>query len=74
MAKAITDVIAEARLAYAFCPGSYTMSALNAVLAVEQRYICARRIGRRCISIITTPAGSSSDGRTTRPAAKTFTG
>jgi hypothetical protein len=33
MTKAITDVVAETRLAYEFCPGSYTASALNAVLA-----------------------------------------
>lgn len=38
LAKAIWHAIDEARLAYAYCPGSYTASALNAVLSVEQAY------------------------------------
>ena len=37
--KAIQHAIDEAKLAYAFRAGSYTMSALNAVLAVEQVYL-----------------------------------
>jgi hypothetical protein len=36
MAKAIRDLIEQAQLAYQFSPNSYTMSALNAALAVEQ--------------------------------------
>lgn len=38
LTKTIRHAIDEARLAYQFCPGSYTASALNAVLAVEQVY------------------------------------
>ncbi len=38
MMKAITDVVAEARLAYQFCPGSYTASAFSAALAIAQLY------------------------------------
>ncbi len=34
----ITDVVAEARLTYAFCPGSYSMSAFNAALAIERAH------------------------------------
>ena len=37
--KAIQNAIDEAKLAYAFRAGSYTMSALNAVLALEQVYL-----------------------------------
>ena len=37
--KAIQHAIDEAKLAYAFRAGSYTASALNAVLAVEQVYL-----------------------------------
>ena len=37
--KAIQYAIDEAKLAYAFRAGSYTASALNAVLAVEQVYL-----------------------------------
>jgi hypothetical protein len=39
LSKAIRHAIREAELAYEFCPGSYTASALNAVLAVEQVYL-----------------------------------
>ena len=39
LTKAIRHAIREARLAYEFCPGSYGMGALNAVLAVEQVYL-----------------------------------
>jgi hypothetical protein len=39
LTKAIRHAIREARLAYEFCPGSYSMGALNAVLAVEQVYL-----------------------------------
>ena len=52
--KAIRHAIREAELAYEFCPGSYTASTLNAVLAVEQVYL-REAAGSRCISIITTP-------------------
>jgi hypothetical protein len=38
LTKAIQHAIDEARLAYAFRAGSYTMSALYAVLALEQVY------------------------------------
>jgi hypothetical protein len=34
--KAISDLVAETRLAYTFVPGSYTGSAFNAALALEQ--------------------------------------
>ena len=37
--KAIQHSIDEAKLAYAFRAGSYTASALNAVLAVEHFYL-----------------------------------
>ena len=37
--KAIQHAIDEAKLAYEFRAGSYTASALNAVLAVEQIYL-----------------------------------
>jgi hypothetical protein len=39
LAKAIQHAIDEAKLAYAFRAGTYTMSALNAVLAVEAIYL-----------------------------------
>ena len=39
LTKAIRHAIREAELAYEFCPGSYSMGALNAVLAVEQVYL-----------------------------------
>jgi hypothetical protein len=39
LTKAIRRAIREAELAYEFCPASYTMGALNAVLAVEQVYL-----------------------------------
>ena len=39
LTKAIRHAIAEAELAYEFCPGSYSMGALNAVYAVEQIYL-----------------------------------
>jgi hypothetical protein len=42
MAEAIRDLIAQARLAYQFSPGSYTMSALNSALAVAREH-------RRCM-------------------------
>ena len=42
-AKAIRHAIREAGLAYEFCPGSYSMGALNAVLAVEQVYLRDQR-------------------------------
>jgi hypothetical protein len=38
ISKAIRDLIAETRLAYQFSPGSYTMSAFNAALALDQVY------------------------------------
>jgi hypothetical protein len=44
--KAIRHAIHEARLAYAFRAGHYTMAALNAVLAVEQVYLRETMSGR----------------------------
>jgi hypothetical protein len=44
--KAIWNAIDEARLAYEFVPNSYTASALNAALAVEQAY---READRPCL-------------------------
>jgi hypothetical protein len=44
LTKAIRHAIDEARLAYEFVPNSYTASALNACLAVEQTYREADRI------------------------------
>ena len=38
LTNAIRHAIREAELAYEFCPDSYSMGALNAVLAVEQVY------------------------------------
>ena len=38
-------VITAARLAYQFCPGSYTMAAYTAAFAVEQAYREAQRAG-----------------------------
>ena len=53
LTKAIRHAIDEARLAYEFVPNSYTASALNACLAVEQVYL--REAGRsRPVSIIAT--------------------
>ena len=43
LAKAIRRAIGEARLAYEFSPNSYTASALNAALAVEQALLAAQR-------------------------------
>jgi hypothetical protein len=40
--KAIQHAIGEAKLAYEFRAGSYTMSALNAVLSVEAIYLLER--------------------------------
>ena len=39
LTNAIRHAIREAELAYEFCPGSYSMGALSAVLAVEQVYL-----------------------------------
>ena len=39
LTKAIRHAIAEAELAYEFVPNSYTASAFNAGLAVEQVYL-----------------------------------
>ena len=39
LTKAIRHAIREAKLSYEFVPNSYTMGALNAVLAVEQVYL-----------------------------------
>jgi hypothetical protein len=39
LTKAIRHAIAEAGLAYEFCPGSYTAGALAAALAVEQVFL-----------------------------------
>ena len=38
VAAAIENAIDQAKLAYEFGPGSYTMSALNACLQVEKLY------------------------------------
>jgi hypothetical protein len=39
LTKAIRHAIREAELAYEFCPGHYSMAALNALHAVEQVYL-----------------------------------
>jgi hypothetical protein len=57
-AKAIWHAVDEARLAYQFCPGSYTASALNACLAVEQAY---REAARPCLDHHDTPGGERSN-------------
>jgi hypothetical protein len=43
LTKAIRHAIHEAKLAYEFCPGTFTMGALNAVLAVEQVHEAEQR-------------------------------
>ena len=43
LTKAIRHAIREAELAYEFCPGSYSMAALNALYAVEQIYLADQR-------------------------------
>ena len=59
LTKAIRHAIREAELAYEFCPGSYSMGALNPVLAVEQVYLREAGLARAVSRSPTTPPATT---------------
>jgi len=60
--RSIAETVKQTRLAYQFCPGSYTAWALNACLLAEKRLATVRNQ----ITLAAAPSSSSSTARVAR--------